>query len=128
MGDAIPEVHSRIVQARKCLSKYSRVVYDSALSLRHQGSSLEEGSDRDHTVELRDLDALCNARSGFVLRGLNMHSSSRSALDHHMLSYREALERTGYECIEASVMRTILLHAGHIVRMHDEVFPRNRHV
>lgn len=45
---------------------------------------------------------------------------NRRALDYHMLPYPEVLERGDCQCIEATVMTLSLLHAGHVVRTHDE--------
>lgn len=40
-----------------------------------------------------------------------------------MLPYREVLEGTSCEFIEATAMRQTLLRAGHVVSMHDERLP-----
>ncbi|CAM9396807.1 unnamed protein product, partial [Sphacelaria rigidula] len=40
-----------------------------------------------------------------------------------MLPYHEVLKRLSCECIEATVMKRTLLHAGRVVRMHDERLP-----
>ncbi|CAM9660743.1 unnamed protein product, partial [Sphacelaria rigidula] len=63
-----------------------------------------------------DFGALRETHRGFLLRCLNKHT-------YHMLPYHEVLERTTCECIEATVMKRNLLHAGRIVRMHDERLP-----
>ncbi|CAM9812571.1 unnamed protein product [Sphacelaria rigidula] len=79
------------------------------------------------TIAHDNFDALREAQREPLLRYLNTHASSLSALDHHMLPYHEVLQKTGCQCIKATVMRGILLHAGHVVRMHDERLPNNMH-
>ena len=40
-----------------------------------------------------------------------------------MVEYRKLLERTDCECTEDTLMRRILLHAGHVMRVHNKRFP-----
>lgn len=40
-----------------------------------------------------------------------------------MVPYHEVLETTEHKCIEATVTRRTLLHAGHVERVHDERLP-----
>lgn len=57
---------------------------------------------------------------GFLLSCFSQHTPSRNAPDCHVLPCREVIERTGFECIEATVMSRILLHIGNAVRIRDE--------
>ncbi|CAN0105448.1 unnamed protein product, partial [Sphacelaria rigidula] len=75
------------------------------------------------TIAHDNFGAVREAHRGFLLRCLNKHTSSRSASDYHMLPYHEILERTSCECIEATMMKRTPLHAGRVVRMHNEHLP-----
>lgn len=88
---------------------------------------LKTRSGRGNATRLRDPDdrtrpirCVTGGPSSFLTRCLDMHTSSRSAPNHHMLPNREVLGRTGCKCIEASVMRRIRSLAGRIVHMHNE--------
>ena len=62
---------------------------------------------------------------GFVLRCLCKYTSSRSAPDYRMPPYRKVLERNGRDCVEAAVMRRVILHAGRAVHAHNDAFPKS---
>ncbi|CAM9644499.1 unnamed protein product, partial [Sphacelaria rigidula] len=120
IGDVAPEIHSRIGQAWTCFNKYSRTVYDNpcialatkARPLTTEGVEVVLYGYVTWTIAHDIFGALREAYQGLLLRCLNKHTSNRSAPDHHMLPYHEVLERTSCECIEATVMKRPLLHAG----------------
>lgn len=81
---------------------------------------------------LRDLDdgvqkfgTLRDAHRRFLLGCLDTSTSKRSALDYHMLPYREILARNYFrvhrDYHDEANLPTV--HASHVVRMHDEGFP-----
>ncbi|CAM9926178.1 unnamed protein product, partial [Sphacelaria rigidula] len=130
-GDATPEIHSRSGQAWACFYKHSRAVYDNPyIALVTKVRLLKTDVIEVMlygcviwTIAHENFGTSWETHRETLLRCLNKYTSSRSAPDYHMLPYHEVLERIGCECIEATMVRRILLHAGHVVRMHDERLP-----
>ncbi|CAM9502396.1 unnamed protein product [Sphacelaria rigidula] len=130
--DVTPEIHSRIGQAWTCFYKYSKEVTDSpyiapATKVRLLKTEVIEVmlyGCVTWTIANDNFDALREAHRGFLSRCLIKHTYlSRRAPDYHMLPHHEVLQRASCECLEATVIKRILLHAGRVVRMHDEHVP-----
>ncbi|CAM9514239.1 unnamed protein product, partial [Sphacelaria rigidula] len=72
---------------------------------------------------VNDFGALRQAHRGFLLRCIHKPTSTRRTPDYHMLPYREFIERTGCDCIEATVRGRILPYPGRVARTHNERLP-----
>ena len=130
IGDVISEIYSRIGQAWACFHKYSIAVYDDQCIdltkinfLQTEVIEVMLNGCASWTIAPDKFGALREAHRGFLLRCLNMYNSSRQAPNYHMLPYHEVLKQTSCECIEAAVMKRILLHASHVVHMRDDRLP-----
>ncbi|CAM9843697.1 unnamed protein product [Sphacelaria rigidula] len=112
IGDVIPEIHSRVGFAVGLFVTLKANVIEVML----YGCVTR-------TIAHDNFGALREAHQRCLLRCLDKHISSRSAPDYHILPYHEISQRPGCECMEATAERRILMHAGCVLRTHDERLP-----
>ncbi|CAM9594449.1 unnamed protein product, partial [Sphacelaria rigidula] len=131
IGNVIPDPECRIGWARKCIVKYRRTLCvnpylalpEKVRLLKAEVTEVIPYGCVAWALASDDFDPLQKAHRRFILRCLNEYTSTRSAPDYHTLSFRQVFERSGYEGIEANVMRQTILYADRIAQIRGEGLP-----